>query len=820
MKQIGILICLLCCSISAMAQHTIVNSKWVYPDNSGKLVYKTTKKGDRIMDFSHAGYKGGGVTLPYVPAKLTVHPLGEGEDCTDYIQKAIDMVSALPKDTNGFRGAVLLAPGRYICNRSLQITADGVVLRGSGSDPSGSVIIMTGDKHTAIILSNTLRQRVGNRLGETSPNEKCFKVIDKYIPAGSCSFNVSDATGLTVGDNIEIRKPVTEKWIKYMHMDDLVRNGKAQTWIKAGRYIIAERTIKAIKGKTITLTVPLVDSYDAKFTDNGTIVTTANSIQRVRLCGVENLRIESPQQAVNHTKALYYALRINGEDCWAKDINALETMESVGIGGRRITLQQVNVIRRALHEGASKPAEFAPNGGQILLDRCSVEGDNIWFVALGAGQTGPIVFLNCTFKGNGHIEGHQRWSTGLLLDNCSLPNGGIDFKNRGSMGSGHGWGTAWSVAWNCEAKSYVNQIPPGTCNWVIGSIGESTPLRRPFNQSGPTLPVGIFDAHGTHVTPQSLYLAQLKERLGDTALQNIGYGSTSQLPEPQTSDYTFQGGMQATAQLIGKDYRAIHEYMRSLGWDYSEHPNISRKDHHQGVHCEVLFDSTLQQHIFKFINHANTEALDSDRGRLLSDRQRNEMKSQTNYNWYKLNGNWNEWQRLEWKFRIPKGFQPSTSFCHIHQLKAQEGNNGAPLITISTRCDTDGGNKRVQIIHTGDNSQSSKGVIIDNLPLADFENEWIQVETEMHYTHHGVFRIKLVRISDGKILVNQSFSDIDLWRKNATNIRNKFGIYRSLGRKMQSSSDRPDNGIKDESLELGDFKVFEAYTNPNPQPHD
>lgn len=64
------------------------------------------------------------------------------------------------------------------------------------------------------------------------------------------------------------------------------------------------------------------------------------------------------------------------------------------------------------------------------------------------------------------------------------------------------------------------------------------------------------------------------------------------------------------------------------------------------------------------------------------------------------------------------------------------------------------------------------------------------------------------------------FPDIDLWRKGATNIRNKFGIYRSLGRKMKSSSDRPDNGIKDENLQLADFKVYEAFTNFNPQPHD
>ena len=79
---------------------------------------------------------------------------------------------------------------------------------------------------------------------------------------------VADVSGLSVGDNIEIRKPVTEKWIKYMKMNDLVRDGKPQTWIKAGRQLIAERTIAGIEGNTIVLSVPLVDSYDAKFTDD------------------------------------------------------------------------------------------------------------------------------------------------------------------------------------------------------------------------------------------------------------------------------------------------------------------------------------------------------------------------------------------------------------------------------------------------------------------------------------------------------------------------------------------------------------------------
>lgn len=84
MKNIYYLLCLLF-PLSVMGQELTGKSQWIYPDASGKLVYKTTKKGDRIIDFSHAGYKGGGVTLPYVPAKLTVHPLGENEDCTDLV---------------------------------------------------------------------------------------------------------------------------------------------------------------------------------------------------------------------------------------------------------------------------------------------------------------------------------------------------------------------------------------------------------------------------------------------------------------------------------------------------------------------------------------------------------------------------------------------------------------------------------------------------------------------------------------------------------------------------------------------------------------
>jgi hypothetical protein len=110
----------------------------------------------------------------------------------------------------------------------------------------------------------------------------------------------------------------------------------------------------------------------------------------------------------------------------------------------------------------------------------------------------------------------------LLVDGCQVPESGIDFMNRGEMGSGHGWTIGWAVAWNCVARSYIIQQPPGAMNWAIGCQGTREESGMPFGHK-PNLPQGIFDSHGTPVAPASLYLAQLRERLGPQALKNIGY---------------------------------------------------------------------------------------------------------------------------------------------------------------------------------------------------------------------------------------------------------------------------------------------------------
>jgi hypothetical protein len=211
--------------------------------------------------------------------------------------------------------------------------------------------------------------------------------------------------------------------------------------------------------------------------------------------------------------AHHRALSMGGvADAWVSNVEILNTVNSVSITGKRITVEDLDITHEVPTIGAAKPADLNGSGQQILFNRCNITGDNLFFFATGAKVSGPIVLLNCVFRGNGWIQPHQRWATGLLIDNCQVPDGGIDFMNRGAMGSGHGWAIAWAVAWNCRAKSYLNQQPPGAFNWVIGSTGEKQQRAMPFDKL-PLLPEGVYDAFESSVEPKSLYEAQLKERV-------------------------------------------------------------------------------------------------------------------------------------------------------------------------------------------------------------------------------------------------------------------------------------------------------------------
>ncbi len=474
---------------------------------------------------------GGGVALPDVPVKRTVQPAADADN-TAAIQSAINDVAAMPI-VNGFRGAVVLSPGMFACSGSIAIPASGIVLRGSGV--GATTIRMSGGKHCAIVIGSEKDNRSA-RPSASADRALSTSIADRYIPFGATVFTVADAGGLKTGDLIEIKRPVTQAWIHLMEMDNMYREGKLQTWIPTTRNSVMQRTITGIAGNTITIDIPLSDSFDANYLyPTGTIVATVQPASRITQAGVESLHIQCPPAEMAYSEAPYSAIDIFGDDCWVKDVSCEETMNSTTLAGRRITVQQVVVSHTFPNLGGSKPSDFSIQGSQILVDRCRVTGDNEYDVWTGSLVTGPNVVLNSTFLGLGsRLQPHQRWSSGLLIDNCTVPNGGIDYMNRGIAGSGHGWTMGWGVVWNSIAKTFIIQNPPGVLNWAIGCTGRREQTARLFD-THPILSEGVFESHGTPVAMQSLYLAQLADRLGPEAVRAIGYASNSEISFPNKS---------------------------------------------------------------------------------------------------------------------------------------------------------------------------------------------------------------------------------------------------------------------------------------------
>jgi len=485
--------------------HAVTNS-WAYYDSPGHLAYQIWTNGNHIMDFSSAGYQGGGVAIPTnVATVVTVNPSG-GDD-TAAIQSAINTVAGHSL-VNGFRGAVQLGAGTFKVSGQLNINSSGVVVRGTGST-NGTTIVMTNA--SSFLCFSLAGSGSASKSGTVS-------ITDGYVSSGTNGINVSSASGFNVGDTIMLNRVVTTNWIHFMGMDTLVRSGVTQTWISAGSTITTDRKISGISGNHITLDAPITDSFDTNYLGipAGTMSHYSWS-GRISNVGLEHLRIVAPPNTNG-----YGAINISSIiDSWVRDIAIQDGINSVVVSqsAKRCTMSDINIIR-TLNITGDPPADYTVTGTQILMNKCSSNGNDVWpFVTQNEG-TGPIVALNFFTAETRGMEPHQRWSVGLLADNCSAPNApsgeqGIAFFNRATDGSGHGWTMGWAVAWNDVTPYFLVTAAPGTEDWVIGGIGTQT------SKSGQNN--GIYDHFGSIVTPHSLYLEQLRERLGGAAVENIGY---------------------------------------------------------------------------------------------------------------------------------------------------------------------------------------------------------------------------------------------------------------------------------------------------------
>ncbi|MBA7568231.1 hypothetical protein ES708_09952 [subsurface metagenome] len=159
---------------------------------------------------------------------------------------------------------------------------------------------------------------------------------------------------------------------------------------------------------------------------------------------------------------------------------------------------------------------YSLEGQLALVQRCKSDKGRHSFVVVGNMTTGPNVFLNCeATKIYGSSEPHSNLIVGALYDNVKA-----SIALRYAFNRVPRWLGIWNVLWNCEGL-FLCQKPPGAQNFAFGQIGYHVDI---FNAQflDYSFGNGHIESWDEHVSPRSLYLKQLEDRLGKQAIENIG----------------------------------------------------------------------------------------------------------------------------------------------------------------------------------------------------------------------------------------------------------------------------------------------------------
>lgn len=236
----------------------------------------------------------------------------------------------------------------------------------------------------------------------------------------------------------------------------------------------------------------------------------------------------------------------------------------------------------------------------------------------------------------------------------------------------------------------------------------------------------------------------------------------------------------------GDTYELINSVL-APGYNVVEVPDCAHPDF--GRHIDEVMDNDLGIYVFRFHIHVTP---DNDRCKTF-DRQRNEIKSydKSPANLKAIEG---ETVEYKWKFKLDSGFQPSTSFTHLHQLKAVGGSEESmPLITFTAR---KGSPNKMQLRYAKNTSQITR----KSVDLEPFLGEWVEVYEKVLYGEEGTYEMTITRLRDQEIIMEYSNANIRMWKTGASFIRPKWGIYRSLNVPLD---------LRDEEVLFANFSVEE-----------
>ena len=209
-----------------------------------------------------------------------------------------------------------------------------------------------------------------------------------------------------------------------------------------------------------------------------------------------------------------------------------------------------------------------------------------------------------------------------------------------------------------------------------------------------------------------------------------------------------------------------------------------------GRHIAEVWDAELGKYVFEFYVHISkpNELQDISTGD--TDRQRCEIKTYASSP-DNLKGLSGETVVYKWQFRLPIGFQPSSSFTHIHQIKAVGGDDSMPLITITVRKASP---NRIELIHNNVTKLTSAD-------LSLFTGNWVEATERIKIDSiHGTYSMTIKNVSTGATILSCTNNNLMTIRATNDFIRPKWGIYRSIVNAQD---------LRDEAVRFNSFSIYE-----------
>jgi len=414
------------------------------------------------IDFSYAGFEGG-QPLPAVAAAVRIAPSGHDDQAA--IQQAIDDLAARPANEHGFRGAVVLAAGRFHINSQILLRTSGVVLRGAGEGKT--ILVAEGSSRRPLIEAGSWR----------APRTMAPVAVVADAPTGARLLQLASVRGLAVGAHVVITRPSTAEWIAAIGMTNMP--GKFGSllldWKAGSRDLVWDRVVESVnvQANTILLDAPITMALEKRW--GGGLVAAADAGDTVSHIAVEDLLLESSFNPANplDEEHSWIAIQFNRvEDGWVRNVSAKHFASSavrVNSRARRITVVDCHSLAPVSELAGYRRQSFVVNGQQILVARATAE-DGMNDFASGMLAAGPNVFLDCiAHRAHAASGAFESLATGVLYEQVHVPDAALELVMDLSRAQGAGWTAANSLLWNADAPEVDALGPPDAANQVVAS---------------------------------------------------------------------------------------------------------------------------------------------------------------------------------------------------------------------------------------------------------------------------------------------------------------------------------------------------------------